>query len=90
MIEAQLLRESLAELSEHEQWLVRAADRTVTALLEVLARAVHKNGYFLNQDDGLEFVAKALLVAERRLDRDRAALAARAVSGGCLAGSSAA
>lgn len=94
LIEAQLLRESLAELAEQEGQLVRVADRTVTGLLDGLARAVRKNGYFLNQDDALECVANALLGAERRMDRERATVAVRvptvrAVCGDCLAGSSA-
>ncbi|MFG6432116.1 transposase [Roseateles sp. LYH14W] len=88
--EAQQLRKSLAELSEQDRRFVLAADRTATVLLEELARAVQRNGYFLNQDAALEFVAKALLGAERRMDRERAAMAAqagtlRAASQRCLA-----
>lgn len=90
LVEAQELWKSLAELSEQDRRFVLAADRTATVLLEELARAVQRNGYFLNQDAALEFVAKALLGAERRMDRERAAMAAqagtlRAASQRCLA-----
>ncbi|MFG6432966.1 transposase [Roseateles sp. LYH14W] len=76
MSEAQHLQQSLAALSEQDRRFVLAADRTATVLLEELARAVRRNGYFLNQDAAIEFVAEALLGAERRMDRERAAMAA--------------
>jgi hypothetical protein len=78
LVEAQQLWKSLAELSEQDRRFVLAADRTATVLLEELARAVQRNGYFLNQDAALEFVARTLLGAERRMDRERAAMAAQA------------
>lgn len=92
LVEAGQLRQSLAELSEQDRRFVVAADRTVTVLLEELSRAVQLNGYFFDQDAAIEFVAKALLGAERRMDRERAAMAAqvrtlRAVSEDCLASS---
>lgn len=94
LVEAGQLRQSLAELSEQDRRFVLAADRTVTVLLEELSRAVQLNGYFFDQDAAIEFVAKALLGAERRMDRERAAMAAqvptlRAVSEDCLASSKA-
>lgn len=92
LVEAQQLRRSLAELSEDDRRFALAADRTVTVLLEELSRAVQLNGYFFDQDAAIEFIAKALLGAERRMDRERAAMAAqvptlRAVSEDCLASS---
>lgn len=94
LVEAQQLRRSLAEFSEQERRFLLVADRTATVLVDELSRAVQLNGYFLNQDAAIEFVAKALLGAERRMDRERAAMAARvrtlrAVSEDCLAESKA-
>jgi hypothetical protein len=93
LVEAQQLWKSLAELFEQDRRFVLAADRTATVLLGDVTRAVQRNGYFLNQDAAMEFVAQALLGAERRTDRERAAMAAqvrtlRAVSGDCLTESS--
>lgn len=93
--EAQRVQRSLLAQSQHDRRFAMAADRTATVLLEEVARAVQRNGYFLNQDAAIEFVAKTLLGAERRMDRERAAIAAqvqllRGVSEGCPAGSGAA
>lgn len=94
LVEAKQLQRTLAEFSEQDRRFILAADRTATVLVEELSRAVQLNGYFLNQDAAIEFVAKALMGAERRMDRERAAMAAqvqtlRAVPEDCLAESKA-
>jgi len=71
------LRAALQTLPEEARRFVLAADRTASVLLEELARAVQRNGYFLNRAAAIEFLANTLQRAERRMGRERAAAAGR-------------
>lgn len=71
------LQDALRALPEETMRFVLAADRTATSLLEELARAVQRNGYFVNHDAALDFVGYTLQRAERRMDRERVAATAQ-------------
>lgn len=76
-------RETLARLAPtfalHPQLrvLVRHADCTAMRVQQGLEKAIQRHGPFADQEAALDFICNALLRAERRLDRERAAALGR-------------
>lgn len=69
-------------LHEPLRELVRLTEQTAAVVRGRLERAIHRHGPFIDSAAALDFIAIALLGAERRLDREQAAaLKAREVLG---------
>lgn len=65
--------EPIYDLDSQLRAHVRSADRTAAEVRGCLSRAILRHGPFIDSAAALDFVARSLMRAERRLDRERAA-----------------